>query len=109
MHLLLLVALSLNAQDGSTSDNWSHYLGTPQAWRHSTLNQVNAANVKKLAPVWVFQTGDYEGGLQATPIVVDGVMYLSTSRNRVFAIDAVSGKELWRYVYPLPRSFQTFY
>lgn len=109
MWTAFLAAGVLAAQDGSTSQNWSHYMGTPQAWRHSSLNQINAANVKRIAPVWVFQTGDYEGGLQATPLVEDGVMYLSTSRNRVFAIDAVTGREIWRYNYPLPRNFQTFY
>ena len=102
-------ALSALAQDGSTTDNWPHHMGTYRAWRHSSLNQIDSSNVKKLAPAWVFQTGDYEGGLQSTPIVVDGVMYVSTSRNRVFALDAATGRELWRYVYPLPRSFQTFY
>ena len=49
------------------------------------------ANVKRLAPAWIFQTGDYEMGLQATPIVIDGVLYLSTSRNHVFALDAATG------------------
>jgi alcohol dehydrogenase (cytochrome c) len=105
----LLAAASLAAQTGSTNQNWTHYMGTYEAWRHSTLRQINASNVKRLSPVWVFQTGDYEGGLQATPLVEDGVLYLSTSRNRVFAINAANGQELWRYVYPLPRNFQTFY
>ncbi len=105
----LLSLLPLAAQDGSTSRDWPHYMGTTQAWRHSSLSQVTTANVKRLTPAWVFQTGDFEGGLQSTPIVVDGVMYLSSSRNRVFAIEAATGKELWRYIYPLPRNFQTFY
>jgi alcohol dehydrogenase (cytochrome c) len=73
------------------------------------LTQINTSNVKNLAPAWVFQTGDYEGGLQATPIVIDGVMYLSTSRNRVFALDAQTGSLLWQYNYALPKSFVTFY
>jgi alcohol dehydrogenase (cytochrome c) len=102
-------ALSALAQDGSTGGDWPQHMGTYRAWRHSSLQQIDSGNVKKLAPVWVFQTGDYEGGLQSTPIVLDGVMYVSTSRNRVFALDAATGREIWRYVYPLPRSFQTFY
>lgn len=93
------------AQDGATAANWLHYHGTEKAWRHSSLNQVTAQNVKRLAPVWVFQTGDYEGGLQSTPLVEDGVMYVTTSRNRIFALDAATGKEKWRYLYQLPRSF----
>ena len=107
--LIASLSLPVLAQDGSTGANWPHHMGSQQAWRHSSLNQVTTANVKKLTPAWVFQTGDYEGGLQATPIVVDGVLYLSTSRNRVFAINAATGQEIWRYVFPLPRAFQTFY
>ncbi len=47
--------------------------GTGSAWRYSALNQINTSNVKKLAPAWMFQTGDYQDGLQSTPIVVGGV------------------------------------
>ncbi len=87
------------AQDGGTRENWPHYGGRESAWRYSELSQINATNIKRLVPVWTFQTGDYMGGLQSTPLVIDGVMYVSTSRNRVFALDAASGKEQWQYVY----------
>jgi alcohol dehydrogenase (cytochrome c) len=96
-------------QADATREDWPHYNGQPSAWRYSALDQVNVHNVKRLVPVWVFQTGDYEGGLQATPIVVDGVMYLSTSHNRVYAIDAVTGRELWQYVYDYPKDMTTAY
>jgi len=86
----LCFAACLCAQDTGTQQNWPHYGGGLNAWRHSALSQINQSNVKKLAPAWVFQTGMPDGGLQSTPIVVDGVMYLSTSWNRVFAIDAES-------------------
>lgn len=107
--LLLAAAPWARAQDGATSADWPHHLGTYRAWRYSALKQIDVSNVGRLAPVWVFQTGDYEGGLQATPIVVGGVLYLSSSRNRVFAIEAATGKLIWQYNYPLPRTFQTFY
>ena len=97
------------AQVGATRNEWRNYGGGYNAWRYSELKQVDAGNVKKLAPVWAFQTGDPDGGLQSTPIVVDGVMYLSTSRNHIFAIDAASGKELWKYTYQLPKGFTIFY
>jgi alcohol dehydrogenase (cytochrome c) len=100
----LLIAASLYAQsDGSTRNNWPSYGGTTLAWRYSALDQVNTSNVSKLQTAWAFQTGDYEQGLQSTPIVIDGVMYLSTSRSQVFAIDAVTGNVIWNYKYPLPR------
>jgi alcohol dehydrogenase (cytochrome c) len=102
--LLLFVAIPVMfAQDGATQTNWTYHGGTQFAWRYSALDQINRTNVKSLAPVWAFQTGDYEMGLQSTPIVVDGVLYLSTSRSQVFALDAVTGRVIWQYKYPLPR------
>src|SRR6266404_916858 len=100
---LFLILVSAHAEDGATRDDWPHYGGTQLAWRYSALDQINASNVKKLVPAWVFQTGDYEMGLQATPIVIDGVLYLTTSRNQVYALDATSGSTIWQYKYPLPR------
>src|SRR5215471_19563952 len=82
--------------------NWATYFGTYDAWRYSSLDQINANNVKTLTPVWAIQTGKIEGGLNATPLVVDGVMYLIGSYNRVFALDAVTGKLFWHYFYKLP-------
>ena len=107
--LCLWTANALLAQPPATHDEWPHHGGSYQAWRFSGLKQVDAGNVMKLAPVWAFQTGDPDGGLQSTPIVVDGIMYLSTSRNHIFAIEAASGKELWKYTYQLPKGFTIFY
>lgn len=100
---LLLGLAAACAQDGATRADWPHYGGTQLAWRYSALDQINTSNIKKLAPVWAFQTGDYEMGLQATPIVVGGVLYLVTSRNQLFALDAASGQLIWHFKYPLPR------
>ncbi|MGH9672506.1 MAG: pyrroloquinoline quinone-dependent dehydrogenase [Bryobacteraceae bacterium] len=108
MSAALLAAL-LSVQDGATTADWPHYGGTYRSWRYSALGQVNARNVRRLTPAWVFQTGDPDGGLQVTPIVVGGVMYLSTSHNRIFALDAATGRVLWRYDFALPRDFVTFY
>lgn len=99
--LLWLTAAS--GQTGATRENWASYGGTSHAWRYSALDQVNSTNVRKLTPAWVFQTGDYADALQATPIVIDGVMYFSTASSWVFALDAASGKQLWEYRYPPPR------
>jgi alcohol dehydrogenase (cytochrome c) len=107
--LAVFCIAALEAADSGTQQDWPHYGGGQNAWRHSALDQINRSNVKKLATAWVFQTGMSDGGLQSTPIVVDGVMYLSTSWNRVFAIDAVSGKELWHYFYQNPREVGIIY
>ncbi|MBM3775506.1 MAG: PQQ-dependent dehydrogenase, methanol/ethanol family [Acidobacteria bacterium] len=107
--VLAALAVPLGAQNSSTRENWPHYFGTYAAWRHSELDQINRSNVQKLVPVWAFETGKPDGGLQATPIVVDGVMYLATSWNKVFAIDAETGRELWQYSYPNPREIGIIY
>jgi alcohol dehydrogenase (cytochrome c) len=85
------------------AQNWLTYGGTYKSWRYSPLDQIHRGNIKKLVPVWSFEAGLIEGGLQATPLVVDGVLYLSTSWNRVFAIDAATGKEIWHYYSPRPK------
>jgi alcohol dehydrogenase (cytochrome c) len=83
--------------------NWLTYFGTYNAWRYSSLNQINRDNVKNIAPAWAFQTGKVEGGLNAAPLVVDGVLYLVGSFNRVFALNAATGERLWSYFYKLPQ------
>jgi alcohol dehydrogenase (cytochrome c) len=95
--------------DGATGRDWPSYGGTHASWRYSSLDQINTSNVSHLAPVWVFQTADYENGLQATPIVVDGVLYLSTSNNYVVALDGATGRLLWEYRFPFPKGFQAPY
>jgi alcohol dehydrogenase (cytochrome c) len=105
MRMLIFIAFAsvVPAQDGATRADWSYHGGTHFAWRYSALDQVNRTNVSKLVPVWAFQTGDYENGLQSTPIVIDGRLYLSTSRSQVFALDAATGRLIWQFKYPLPR------
>ena len=107
--LALAAAGVVLAQPGATGKDWPHYGGLYSAWRYSALDQINRSNVRSLQPVWAFQTGDYDGGLQATPIVVDGVIYLSTAHNWVFALDGATGRELWQYRYPLPKDITTIY
>ncbi|MFN9894808.1 MAG: PQQ-binding-like beta-propeller repeat protein, partial [Acidobacteriota bacterium] len=108
--LVLMVGAAIGwTQDGATKADWPAYGGQNSAWRYSALDGVNTGNVSQLAAAWVFQTGDNDGGLQSTPLVINGVMYVSTSHNRVFALDAVTGKRLWSYRYELPKTFTTFY
>jgi alcohol dehydrogenase (cytochrome c) len=101
-------ALAMCAQgqslDGSTRADWLHYGGSQAAWRFSALDQINTSNVSSLVPVWLFQTGDYADGLQSAPIVRDGVMYLITPHNQVFALDGATGRLIWQYKPPAPRS-----
>ena len=64
--------------------------------RFSPLDSVTSENVKKLVPKWIYQTG-IAGTFSTTPIVADGVMFVSTPMSNVVAVDAKSGRELWRY------------
>lgn len=68
--------------------------------RYVALEQVNTQNVKSLALRWKFSTGIREA-FQATPLVADGVMYVTTPKNHLVALDARTGTQLWRYEYSL--------
>lgn len=81
--------------------NWLMYRGTYDGWGYSPLDKISAANVKKLAPVWSLSTGVIEGH-QAPPIVNDGVMFITTPQNQVFALDAKIGDLMWRHKRELP-------
>src|SRR5437016_13585977 len=78
--------------------NWLTFFGNYWAWSYSPLDQITRANVKQLVPVWAFPTGG-QNGLQAAPLVVDGVLYIENHQNHVFAIEAATGRPLWTYVY----------
>ena len=64
--------------------------------RFSPLRQIDASTVKRLAPKWIYQTGT-AATFQTSPIVADGVMYLSAPFSHVMAVDAKTGREIWRY------------
>jgi alcohol dehydrogenase (cytochrome c) len=81
--------------------NWLTYSGNVAGWQYSALDQINTSNVGNLAPQWVFQTGDL-GKFETMPLVVNGVMYATGQNNRAFALDARTGKAIWRYARALP-------
>ena len=93
----------------SEPENWLTYYGTYKSWRYSPLDQINRSNVKRLTPVWAFESGLDDGGMQSAPLVVDGVMYVSTAQNHVFALDAVTGEQIWRYQHDLPDELPAVY
>src|SRR5829696_7751961 len=74
---------------------WLTYSGTYDGHRHSPLTQITPGNVSQLTAQWTFQTGVL-GSFQATPIVIDGVIYITGFNNTAFAIDARSGRTIWR-------------
>lgn len=81
---------------GASSQDWPSYGRDYSNNRFSPLAQINRENVSQLEPAWTYRSG-VKATFQATPIVVNGVMYVSLPFNHVVALDARTGKELWRY------------
>ena len=88
---------------GTNDANWLMYGRTYDAHRYSSLSQINAKNVKGLIPVWTFQTGVLDG-FECSPLVIDGIMYLTTPWNHAYAVDCKTGSQLWHYQKSLPQN-----
>jgi alcohol dehydrogenase (cytochrome c) len=82
----------------SSDVNWPTYNGDPGGNRFTRLTQISKDTVARLAPKWMFSIPD-SGLLQVTPVVVDGIMYV-TARNECYALDAGSGRVIWHYRRP---------
>src|SRR5215467_8471065 len=102
---IVLTGVSLAAQQNT---NWTTFSGDNTGRRHSTLTQITPQNVSRLVPQWMFQT-DVPGfpgrGLENSPLVVDGVAYVTGNNNQAWAIDARTGRPLWMYRRTLPPNF----
>jgi quinohemoprotein ethanol dehydrogenase len=92
----LILAAAASGAATRDSHQWPVHGGDDFEQRFSPLEQITAGNVGKLGMTWSFEF-DSNRGQEATPIVVGGVMYVSTAWSRVYALDAASGRELWRY------------
>ncbi|MDQ6700390.1 MAG: PQQ-binding-like beta-propeller repeat protein, partial [Acidobacteriota bacterium] len=77
--------------------DWLTYNGNLNGNRYSNLKQINATNVKDLGVKWIFPVDLF--GLEVTPIVADGIMYI-TGPNQAFALDALTGRQIWKYSRP---------
>ncbi len=85
----------LKAQDNA--GEWLMYGRDYRNWRYSPLAEITPENAGKLTPVWSMSTGGQFGGLEATPLIRDGVLYFTADYARTFAVDARSGTIVWRY------------
>jgi len=92
---------SSSAPDKNKTHDWPIYGGTPENNHFSSLTQINRKNVKRLRVAWTFDTQE-SGGLQTSPIVVDGVLYGLTPSQKVFALEAATGKLLWKFDSGIP-------
>jgi alcohol dehydrogenase (cytochrome c) len=89
-----------SAKTGNEILSWG--LGT-QGQRFSVLKQVNTANVARLVPAWAFSFGgEKQRGQESQPVIHNGKMFVTASYSRIFALDAASGKKLWKYEHRLP-------
>ena len=110
MRTAALLVLSLPAL--LPAQEWRYYGGDAGGMKYSPLKQITPANVATLKPAWTFHTGELSDGktlltrttFEATPLVVDGVMYLTTPFNRLIALDPETGQQLWAFDPKLDKS-----
>jgi quinoprotein glucose dehydrogenase len=106
--LWIFVIAATSAQEGS----WTHYGADAAGTRYSPLKQISPANVDRLKVAWTYHTGaldpktdlNEKAAFEATPILVDGVLYLSTPYDQVIALNPATGTELWKYDPHIDRS-----
>lgn len=84
-------------QPSESATEWSSYGGVPDGIRYSGLTQINRSNVSQLEVAWTYDSGEGPGGTQTQPIVVGGVLYTVTPSHNVVALDAATGKPIWRF------------
>jgi alcohol dehydrogenase (cytochrome c) len=89
----------------ATPSNWLQYSATYDGHRFSSLSQINRDNVSHLAAQWIFQS-PVPGFFENTPLVVDGIMYVTAQDNTAFALDARTGRRLWSYKRALPEKIR---
>ena len=86
----------MSAQTSHESRDWPVYGGAAENQHYSPLTQINKSNVKHLQVVWTYDTEE-TGGLQTSPIVVNGVLYGISPTQKIFALDAATGKLKWKF------------
>ena len=106
--------LAQNGDSGVTYEDLLNGLSEPSSWltysgdytgqRHSPLTMITPENVQDLVPIWTFQTGTMTRGrgFETTPLVLDGVLYVTGSNNLAWALDARTGRPFWQYRRNLP-------
>src|SRR3984957_3962636 len=120
VRLLCLIALCLaglsagRAQTAKDGD-WPHYGNDEGGMRYSKLTQINREDVSQLKPAWTLHTGDISdgsghrerSGLETTPIMVDGTLYVTSAFNRVIAVDPATGAQRWAYDPHIDQSWES--
>lgn len=100
---LLLFVLIVNSacETEQRYSSWQHYKGSPEGIHYSSLKQVDTSNVNQLKIAWEYHTGDADTAnfsqIQCNPIVVENILYGTTPQMKLFAVDATTGKEIWKF------------
>lgn len=99
----LICSCKEQSEKPNEQSQWLEYLGGPDRNHYSSLTQINVSNVGQLKKVWEYKSGD-SGQVQCNPIIVDGVLFGVTASNQVFALNAATGQQKWRFVQPGART-----
>jgi quinoprotein glucose dehydrogenase len=92
----LRTPMHARAATRKSSTDWAYYLGSPGNLHYSPLAQITTRNVAQLKEAWRFDTKEV-GGLEATPLIIEGILYAYTPTQKVFALDAATGKLIWQF------------
>lgn len=94
-----VAALILLPPLAAADADWPVYLGDPGGTHYSALKEIDRSNVARLQPAWTFHTGDatQNSQIQCNPLVIGGVLYATSPQHKLFALDAATGTELWRF------------
>ncbi len=94
---VLLATTGCQAPTPFTEADWAYPGGTPGQEKYSQLDQINISNVAELEVAWVFHSGVHSGNVQMNPLIVDGVVYVTTPLQEVIALNGVTGEQVWRF------------
>ncbi len=97
----LLLTSCLPKDDPFADPDWSEYQGDPGRNQYRAFDQINLTNVSALKLLWEYRSGDFEGGnrtqIQCNPLIIEGILYGTSPKLTLFAVNAATGSELWRF------------
>jgi quinoprotein glucose dehydrogenase len=99
--LAIFLTFAIHPAAQGADGNWASYLGDPARTHYSQLKQINRRNVTRLEVAWTYHSGDARADnlsqIQCNPLIIDGVLYGTTPQLKLVALDAITGRELWRF------------
>ena len=93
---ILLLGIACN-EIKVTPDDWKAAGGNYGQRKYSSLDQINKENVSTLTQAWVYHSGNTDGNVQCNPLIIDGIMYVTSADQQLLAVNAANGREIWRF------------